>query len=440
MAEHGDLQIAILIDADNVSYRKIEEILNEVKRYGIPTIKRIYGDWTNPYVEKWKDKLLTHAITPIQQYSYTQGKNSTDSALIIDAMDILHSDRVDGFCIVSSDSDFTRLATRLRESGKLVIGIGEKKTPKPFIASCDKFIYVEIFEKNQKKETVAKKKQQNQPKPAPVDNPTSIAVLDEETLELLKDTVDDTADENGWAFLGEIGSLFNKRKPDFDARNYGYDKMSHLFKAYKEDFEIEERNTDKSRIKHYYIRNIIKRPLAMASPAIAVDTEHKTPATPTPSVPSTETTEKTANQNTRKKGRQDKKRQDKTNSEPIQNEAPKVQEIQEQKTETPPPTADTPPTNMLFPYEGNKITTDDVKKSQIRITKEFKPLFPTKSQKLRIMINAGEYECNFTYRGRGFHVLKLGKDAATKLGLSEGIQIQIVRLNEVSFSLQNKSV
>jgi uncharacterized protein (TIGR00288 family) len=158
MAEHGDLQIAILIDADNVSYRKIEEILNEVKRYGIPTIKRIYGDWTNPYVEKWKDKLLTHAITPIQQYSYTQGKNSTDSALIIDAMDILHSDRVDGFCIVSSDSDFTRLATRLRESGKLVIGIGEKKTPKPFIASCDKFIYVEIFEKKSKERNSHKEK------------------------------------------------------------------------------------------------------------------------------------------------------------------------------------------------------------------------------------------------------------------------------------------
>lgn len=440
MAEHGDLQIAILIDADNVSYRKIEEILNEVKRYGIPTIKRIYGDWTNPYVEKWKDKLLTHAITPIQQYSYTQGKNSTDSALIIDAMDILHSDRVDGFCIVSSDSDFTRLATRLRESGKLVIGIGEKKTPKPFIASCDKFIYVEIFEKNQKKETVTKKKQQNQPKPAPVDNPASIAVLDEETLELLKDTVDDTADENGWAFLGEIGSLFNKRKPDFDARNYGYDKMSHLFKAYREDFEIEERNTDKSRIKHYYIRNIIKRPLAMASPATAAEAEHKTPSTPTPSVPPTETAAKTANQNNRKKGRQEKKRQDKTSSEPIQNEAPKVQEIQEQKAESQASTLQTPPTNMLFPSEGNKITADDVKKSQIRITKEFKPLFPTKSQKLRIMINAGEYECNFTYRGRGFHVLKLGKEAATQLGLAEGIQIQLIKLNEVSFSLQNKSV
>ncbi|WP_336834602.1 NYN domain-containing protein [Sphingobacterium siyangense] len=435
MAEHGDLQIAILIDADNVSYRKIEEILNEVKRYGIPTIKRIYGDWTNPYVEKWKDKLLTHAITPIQQYSYTQGKNSTDSALIIDAMDILHSDRVDGFCIVSSDSDFTRLATRLRESGKLVIGIGEKKTPKPFIASCDKFIYVEIFEKNQKKETVTKKKQQNQPKPAPVDNPTSIAVLDEETLELLKDTVDDTADENGWAFLGEIGSLFNKRKPDFDARNYGYDKMSHLFKAYKEDFEIEERNTDKSRIKHYYIRNIIKRPLAMISPATTAETEHKTPSTPTPSVPPTET----ANQNNRKKGRQEKKRQDKTVPLTTEKEVTQSAESQEQKTETTAPAAAILPTSMLFPSEGNKITADDVKKSQIRITKEFKPLFPTKSQKLRIMINAGEYECNFTYRGRGFHVLKLGKEAATQLGLIEGIQIQIVRLNEVSFSLQNKS-
>jgi hypothetical protein len=216
--------------------------------------------------------------------------------------------------------------------------------------------------------------------------------------------------------------------------------MSHLFKAYKEDFEIEERNTDKSRIKHYYIRNIIKRPLAMTSPATAAETEHKTPSTPTPSVPPTETAGKTANQNNRKKGRQEKKRQDKTSSEPIQNESPKVQEIQEQNAESQASAVQTPPTNMLFPSEGNKITADDVKKSQIRITKEFKPLFPTKSQKLRIMINAGEYECNFTYRGRGFHVLKLGKEAATQLGLAEGIQIQLIRLNEVSFSLQNKSV
>ncbi|OOG18620.1 hypothetical protein BWD42_01200 [Sphingobacterium sp. CZ-UAM] len=435
MAEHGDLQIAILIDADNVSYRKIEEILNEVKRYGIPTIKRIYGDWTNPYVEKWKDKLLTHAITPIQQYSYTQGKNSTDSALIIDAMDILHSDRVDGFCIVSSDSDFTRLATRLRESGKLVIGIGEKKTPKPFIVSCDKFIYVEIFEKNQKKEPNTKKKQQNQPKPVPVDNPTSIAVLDEETLELLKDTVDDTADENGWAFLGEIGSLFNKRKPDFDARNYGYDKMSHLFKAYTEDFEIEERNTDKSRIKHYYIRNIIKRPLSAIAPAPATEVQKTTSNTASKTA---EVAAKPANQNTRKKGRQDKKRQDTATVENSGKETPTVQQKEEQQVVESVAQNDSP-NRMSFPAAGNKITADDVKKSQIRITKDFKPLFPTKSQKLRIIIGSNEYEGNFTYRGRGFHVLKLGKEAAIQLGLAEGIQLEITKLNEHSYTLQNQS-
>lgn len=435
MAEHGDLQIAILIDADNVSYRKIEEILNEVKRYGIPTIKRIYGDWTNPYVEKWKDKLLTHAITPIQQYSYTQGKNSTDSALIIDAMDILHSDRVDGFCIVSSDSDFTRLATRLRESGKLVIGIGEKKTPKPFIASCDKFIYVEIFEKNPKKEPNAKKKQQNQPKPVPVDNPTSIAVLDEETLELLKDTVDDTADENGWAFLGEIGSLFNKRKPDFDARNYGYDKMSHLFKAYTEDFEIEERNTDKSRIKHYYIRNIIKRPLSAIAPVPATEVQKTTSNT---AAKTAEVTAKPSNQNARKKGRQNKKPQDAVVAENPPKELSAIQQKEEQQVVESVAENDSP-NRMSFPAAGNKITADDVKKSQIRITKDFKPLFPTKSQKLRIVIDSNEYECNFTYRGRGFHVLKLGKEAATQLGLAEGIQLEITKLNEHSYTLQNQS-
>ncbi|RKE46973.1 NYN domain-containing protein [Sphingobacterium detergens] len=435
MAEHGDLQIAILIDADNVSYRKIEEILNEVKRYGIPTIKRIYGDWTNPYVEKWKDKLLTHAITPIQQYSYTQGKNSTDSALIIDAMDILHSDRVDGFCIVSSDSDFTRLATRLRESGKLVIGIGEKKTPKPFIASCDKFIYVEIFEKNPKKEPNTKKKQQNQPKPAPVDNPTSIAVLDEETLELLKDTVDDTADENGWAFLGEIGSLFNKRKPDFDARNYGYDKMSHLFKAYTEDFEIEERNTDKSRIKHYYIRNIIKRPLSAVAPSPKAE-DKKTVATT--EAKAQEVTAKPTNQNARKKGRQNKKPQETAVTENPPKELAAVQQKEEQQAVENIAQNDSP-NHMLFPAAGNKITADDTKKAQIRITKDFKPLFPTKSQKLRIVIDSNEYECNFTYRGRGFHVLKLGKEAATQLGLAEGIQLEITKLNEHTYTLQNQS-
>lgn len=242
MAEKADLNIAILIDADNISFKKIDEILNEVKRYGVPTIKRIYGDWTSSYVANWKEKLLTHAITPIQQYGYTQGKNSTDSALIIDAMDILHSDRVDGFCIVSSDSDFTRLATRLRESGKLVIGVGERKTPQPFISSCDKFIYVEILDKV----------------------PNAAPLVDKDTMTILKETVADTADDSGWAFLGDIGNLIIKRKPDFDARNYGFDKLSQLFKALKVDFQVDERTREKSNVKHYFIKNNSSAPAAKA--------------------------------------------------------------------------------------------------------------------------------------------------------------------------------
>src|SRR3990167_1329196 len=144
MTRNDELRFAVLIDADNVPYSKIKEIMDEIAKYGMPTIKRIYGDWTKPNLAGWKNVLLENAITPIQQYSYTTGKNSSDSALIIDAMDILYSEKVEGFCIVSSDSDFTRLATRLREAGMKVIGIGEKKTLNPFITACDKFIYIEI--------------------------------------------------------------------------------------------------------------------------------------------------------------------------------------------------------------------------------------------------------------------------------------------------------
>lgn len=260
MSNQRDLKIAILIDADNVSYTRIESILNEVKRYGIPTIKRIYGDWTSPFVENWKEALLTHAITPIQQYSYTKGKNSTDSALIIDAMDILHSKRVDGFCIVSSDSDFTKLATRLRESGNLVIGVGEKKTPKPFIASCDKFIYVEVLDRgalSEKAKDVVDSDSLSKKVPDSENDKTSV---DKETLALLKETVNDIADDSGWAYLGDIGNLIIKRKPDFDARNYGYDKTSHLFKDLTNDFEIDERTIEKSRIKYFYIKIINPKP------------------------------------------------------------------------------------------------------------------------------------------------------------------------------------
>ncbi|KGE13021.1 NYN domain-containing protein [Sphingobacterium deserti] len=395
MANQKDLKIAILIDADNVSSKKIEEILNEVNRYGIPTIKRIYGDWTRPYVENWKNSLLIHAITPIQQYSYTQGKNSTDSALIIDAMDILHSDRVDGFCIVSSDSDFTRLATRLRESGKLVIGIGERKTPKPFIASCDKFIYVEILEKVAPAKKNNRKNNHTTPKTPPVETPSpednqatsrndmasiepqtlpeevNITELDDDTLLMLKDAVDDTADENGWAFLGEIGSLILKRKPDFDARNYGFEKVSHLFKSRKDDFEIDERSNEKSRNRLYYIRNIINK-------------------TATPTTPADSSTAESDAQ---------------------------------------------PPIQAILPSRGNKITADDVKKNQIRITKDFKTLFPNRTRKIKVVI-VNEFECRFSYRGDRSHVLNLGKVAAAELQLQEGASYSLTKLDEFVYKLE----
>lgn len=261
MAQEIDLKIAVLIDADNVSSSKIENILDEVKRYGIPSIKRIYADWTKSHVVGWKEPLLTHAITPIQQYSYTSGKNSSDSALIIDAMDILHSQQVDGFTIVSSDSDFTRLAIRLRESGKMVIGVGEKKTPKPFIAACDKFIYIEILGK----EPAAKPRAQgklpteavvitdNIPK-QPSQSATAFEPIDRETIDLLKASVNDVADEGGWAPLAAIGVLINKRKPDFDPRVYGFSKLTPLFKSLGEHFEIEEKSTEKTKNKHVYVK------------------------------------------------------------------------------------------------------------------------------------------------------------------------------------------
>ncbi|SEL31431.1 NYN domain-containing protein [Parapedobacter koreensis] len=261
MAQSGDLKIAVLIDADNVSSSTIESILDEVKRYGIPSIKRIYADWTKSHVSGWKEPLLTHAITPIQQYSYTSGKNSSDSALIIDAMDILHGHQVDGFTIVSSDSDFTRLAIRLRESGKMVIGVGEKKTPKPFIAACDKFIYIEILSKETAALSQPKEKTPPEivgtadklPKRAARDAKT-FDPIDRETVDLLRATVNDVADEGGWAPLSAIGGLIGKRKPDFDPRVYGFSKLTPLFKSLDKYFEVEEKSTEKTKIKHVYIK------------------------------------------------------------------------------------------------------------------------------------------------------------------------------------------
>ncbi|HEX3026484.1 MAG TPA: NYN domain-containing protein [Clostridia bacterium] len=243
-----DLRLAVLIDAENVPYSNVKGMMEEITRYGTPTIKRIYGDWTSRVVSGWKNVLVENAITPVQQYSYTTGKNSSDSAMIIDAMDILYAGNIDGFCLVSSDSDFTRLATRLRESGKKVYGIGEKKTPGSFIAACDKFIYLEIINSSaDAPEASAESAGETAPKPR------EISKVDRKVIKLITNSVTDLADENGWAFLAEVGSLIAKKQPDFDSRNYGFSKLTRLVESIGK-FELDVREKE-NHIKHIYIRN-----------------------------------------------------------------------------------------------------------------------------------------------------------------------------------------
>jgi uncharacterized LabA/DUF88 family protein len=247
-----DLRLAVLIDADNVPYANVKEMLEEIAKFGTPTFKRIYADWTQPTVSGWKKVLLENAITPIQQYSYSSGKNSSDSAMIIDAMDILYSGKVDGFCIVSSDSDFTRLAIRLREAGMKVIGMGEKKTLTPFITACDKFIYIEILNKTEEPKPVLNKgNKPTKQKPQAANKPLS--QVNQELVKLLSDSISDLADEGGWAFLGELGNFILKKKTDFDPRNYGFPRMLPLIKSL-DKFEIDEREAGKSNIRHVYVR------------------------------------------------------------------------------------------------------------------------------------------------------------------------------------------
>ena len=233
MDTNQEYKFAVLIDADNVPHANIKEMLGEISKYGTPVIKRIYGDWASPNIARWKPFLLKNAITPIQQYSYTSGKNATDSAMIIDAMDILHSNKVDGFCLISSDSDFTRLATRIRESGKVVIGMGEKKTPVPFIASCDKFVYIEILRGEE-----VKLKENNKPS----GSKPKMEMKEVDLLNLLNQSIDDWADDEGWAFLGNIGNHILKKYPDFDPRNYHYRKLSTLLESFGEHFTVERRD------------------------------------------------------------------------------------------------------------------------------------------------------------------------------------------------------
>ena len=229
MPDEINSALAVLIDADNANPAIIEGLLAEVAKFGVATVKRIYGNWTSPNLGAWKGVLLDHSIQPMQQFAYTSGKNATDSAMIIDAMDLLYAGHLDGFCLVSSDSDFTRLAARLRESGKRVYGFGEQKTPRPFVSACDRFIYTEVFA--------------SAPAAGPARKARSAQELqkDAKLLGLLRSAIEAGSDDAGWAHLGNVGTIVQKQAPDFDPRTYGYSKLSELLKATKL-FEMEKRD------------------------------------------------------------------------------------------------------------------------------------------------------------------------------------------------------
>lgn len=242
MAADKSERLAVLIDADNAQASIIEGLLSEIAKYGVASVRRIYGDWTSPMLKSWKDVLLEHSVQPMQQFGYTKGKNSTDSAMIIDAMDLLYTGNFDGFCIVSSDSDFTKLASRIRESGLTVYGFGEKKTPSPFVSACDKFIYTEVLRaRSSENEAIAKKS-------------TTELKNDTRLVRLLRNAVDASSDESGWAHLATVGNTIAKQSPDFDPRNYGYGKLGELVSATRL-FETEERLQGDGQSKSIYLRN-----------------------------------------------------------------------------------------------------------------------------------------------------------------------------------------
>lgn len=236
MSENRTIKLAVLIDADNAQASLISELLAEVAKFGTASIKRAYGDWTNSHLKQWKDHLNKHAIQPMQQFSYTSGKNATDASLIIDAMDILHENSLDGFCLISSDSDFTRLATRIRESGLIVYGFGEKKTPEAFIAACDKFVFTEILK--EKKEVPKYQDESNNLELRP----------------LIISAINAVSKDDGWAQLSNVGSYINKNHPSFDSRNYGYDKLGKLIRNLNYITVDEREFNDDSNNVHIYIK------------------------------------------------------------------------------------------------------------------------------------------------------------------------------------------
>jgi len=233
--------LAVLIDADNASPSIVKGLISEISKYGVPVVSRVYGDWTQPQLNSWKQVLLEHAIQPVQQFRYTTGKNSTDSAMIIDAMDLLYSRRFQGFCLVSSDSDFTRLACRIREEGLRVYGFGEQKTPRAFVSACDKFIFTGILLQPDKSHPEARRKT------------TDELRADTTLVELLTSAVESAADESGWADLGTVGNRIAQQFPEFDPRNYGYGKLSGLMES-TQYFDLEKRSTGEERNVRIYVR------------------------------------------------------------------------------------------------------------------------------------------------------------------------------------------
>ena len=239
-------KLAVLIDADNAQALIIEGLLAEIANFGLASVKRIYGDWTTPSLKGWKEVLLQHSIQPMQQFAYTTGKNATDSAMIIDAMDLLYTGNFDGFCIVSSDSGFTKLASRIRESGLLVYGFGEQKTPSSFVSACHKFIYTEVLRaKTDESEAIAKKS-------------SSELKQDTKLVSLLRNAVEASSDESGWTQLGPVGSNIAKQSPEFDPRNYGYGKLGALVTATKL-FDTEEPQVGSSNLKALFVRDKRKK-------------------------------------------------------------------------------------------------------------------------------------------------------------------------------------
>ena len=274
-----NMRLAVLIDGDNAPRDCLKSIMEEIAIYGTPMIKRIYGDWASHGLTSWKNTLLENAVTPKQQFAYTTGKNATDSAMIIDAMDILYTGKTDGFVLVSSDSDFTPLAIRLRESGMYVIGIGEEKTPKAFVQACDKFIRVEVIRDKYKKpaksagKSAAKSasarkstaKAADKPEKAPAAKTTAKKAaaapaetkppVPEDIINLIADSVADLADDDGWIDMSNLGNLIIKKQPDFDPRTYGFGKLSNMLKNL-DRFELQVRETSDPNVRPMYVRDV----------------------------------------------------------------------------------------------------------------------------------------------------------------------------------------